>query len=317
MVDMNNTGGKIKKNHKKKNGKMVKLSNNKSLLLMFAPAAILLILFNYIPMAGMSLAFRNVDSSHLPFGTAWIGFQNFSFLSDRNFWNALTNTVHIAFWKILIGFPAPIIFALLLNEIGNKIFKNAIQTISYLPHFISWVVVANLLDRLLSTDSGIINAVIRALGGDSVNFMARIDYFLPLAIITDVWKNIGFSSIVYLAAITQINNELYEAAKVDGAGRFRRIWSITLPGIMPMVSMMLILTVPNILNAGFDQIYLLANPINQPVSEILDTYVLRMGLSYGSYGFATAMGIFNSVLSLILLVVSNKISAKMGGSTLW
>ncbi|QUI24166.1 sugar ABC transporter permease [Vallitalea pronyensis] len=290
---------------------------HRALLIMVLPAMVIIILFNFVPMGGITLAFRNADHSHLPYGTEWVGLKNFSFLTDKYFLTTVKNTVVIAGLKILFGFPAPIILALLLNEVLHVRFKRIIQTVSYLPHFIAWVFIANLLDRLLNSDVGLFNEIIRAFGGETIHFMGEIKYFLPIVIISAIWKEIGFSSIIYLAAITQISPGLYDAAKVDGCGRLGRIWHVTLPGIMPIVSMMLILTIPKLLNADFDQLYLLGNPINQPVSEILDTYVLRTGLSYGNFSKAIAIGLCGSIVSMVLLVISNKISRRLGGSTLW
>ena len=297
--------------------KFARVWRHKLLLLMFLPAFVTIILFNYIPMAGILLAFRDINTRTLPFGSEWISLGNFDFIMQQRFWTYFQNTVVIAGLKILFGFPAPILLAIMINEVRNKPFKRATQSLSYLPHFISWAIVANLLDRLLSTDVGLINGFIRAFGGIPTNFLAQVDWFLPLVVITHIWKTVGYSSIIYLAAISQINPELYEAAMVDGAGRIKRIRHITLPGMAPMISILLILTIPGIINAGFDQIYLMTNPFNQPVAEILDTYILRVGLSNGNYGIATAIGLFNSAIALLLLLISNHFSKRMGGATLW
>lgn len=293
------------------------LKENRWLYLMLAPAILSQIAFAYLPMSKMVIAFRNVDEFHLPYGTRWVGWQNFYFLTDPYFWQTLRNTVVIAGLKLLICFPAPIILALLLNEVHHPRFKKVIQTISYLPHFISWVIIANIIDRLLNTNTGLVNGIITAFGGEAIHFMGSTKWFLPIVILSNLWKEVGFSSIVYLAAMTQINPDLYEAAEVDGAGKFARIKYVTLPGIYPMISMMLVLSIPNLINAGFDQIYLLHNPLNQPVSEILDIYILKSGLSYGDFAKAAAMGICNSLVSLILIIIANKGSGKLGGSTIW
>lgn len=293
------------------------LKENRWLYLMITPAVLVQLAFAYLPMSKMLIAFRNVDEFHLPYGTKWVGFQNFYFLTDPYFWQTLRNTVVIAGLKLLICFPAPIILALLLNEVRHPRFKKVIQTISYLPHFISWVIIANIIDRLLNTNAGLVNGIITALGGQPIHFMGSTTWFLPIVIISHLWKEVGFSSIVYLAAITQINPELYEAAEVDGAGRFAQLRYVTLPGIYPIISMMLVLSIPNLINAGFDQIYLLHNPLNQPVSEILDIYILKSGLSYGDFAKAAAMGLCNSVVSLFLIIIANKGSGKLGGSTIW
>lgn len=290
---------------------------NRWLLLMILPAVIIQLAFAYVPMAGMSIAFRNVDEFHLPLGTQWVGFANFHFLKDPYFWQTVRNTLIIAGSKLLLIFPAPIILALLLNEIKNKPFKRVVQTISYLPHFVAWVIIVNIIDRMLSTNAGFINDIITTFGGHAIQFTGDMKWFLPVAVLSNLWKEIGFSSIIYLAAITQIDSQLYEAAKVDGAGLFAQLWHVTLPGISAMISMMLVLTIPNLVNAGFDQIYLLGNPMNQPVSEILDTYILKTGLAWGDFAKASAIGICNSIVALILVVIANRGSRKLGGSTLW
>lgn len=294
-----------------------RLKSNRGLLWMIMPAVLIQLAFAYVPTAGMAMAFRNVDEFHLPFGTKWVGFANFYFLNDPYFWQTVRNTLIIAGAKLLICFPAPIILALMINEVKHRAFKRAVQTLSYLPHFIAWVVVVNIIDRMLNTNAGLVNDFLGALGRQPIHFTGDVRWFLPIAVLSNLWKGIGFGSIVYLAAITQIDPQLYEAAEVDGAGRFARLCHITLPCIAPMISMMLILAIPSLVNAGFDQVYLLSNPMNLPVSEILDTYILKTGLSYGDFAKASAVGICNSIVALILVYVANKGSRKLGGSTIW
>lgn len=287
------------------------------LLLMILPAVLLQLAFSYVPMAGMLMAFRNVDEFHLPFGTKWVGFANFQFLTDIYFWQTVRNTLVIAGTKFVICFPAPIILALMLNEIKHERFKKVVQTVSYLPHFVAWVVVVNIIDRMFNSSAGLVNDLIVGLGGQAIHFTGDMGWFLPLVVLSNLWKDIGYGSIIYLAAITQIDPQLYEAAKVDGAGRMAQLLHITLPGIMPMISMMLVMGIPNLINAGFDQVYLMSNPMNLPVSEILETYVLKTGLSWGDFAKASAIGICNAIVALILVAMANKGSAKMGGSTIW
>jgi putative aldouronate transport system permease protein len=290
---------------------------NRWLLLMILPAVLAQLAFAYVPMTGMAIAFRNVDHTNVPYGTQWVGFANFNFFTDPYFWQTVINTLRIACLKLVVNFPAPIILALLLNEVKHPKFKRVVQTISYLPYFVAWVIVVNLIDRMLNYNAGFVNDLIRALGAQPILFAVKTEFFLPTAVLSDTWKTIGFGSIIYLAAISQIDPQLYEAAKVDGAGRIAQLRHITLPALTSIISMMLILAIPNLINAGFDQIYLLSNPINKPISEILDIYIIRMGLSYGNFSFAAAVGIFNSVVALILLMIANKGSNKLGGSTLW
>jgi len=294
-----------------------RIIENRWLLLMILPAVIIQLAFAYVPMAGMSLAFRNISELTLPLGTKWVGFANFHFVTDPYFWETVRNTIVIAGVKLIFIFPAPIVLALLLNEIKNQYFKKFVQTVSYLPHFISWVIIVNILDRMLNINTGLVNEILSFFGKSPIHFRGEVGWFLPIVVLSQLWKEIGFSSIIYLAAITQINPELYEAAKVDGAGRLMQARHVTFPGIYPIISMLLILAIPNLINAGFDQIYLLSNPMNLHVSEILDTYILRTGLSYGNFAKAAAIGICNSIVALILVIIANKGSGKIGGSTIW
>jgi len=223
--------------------------------------------------------------------------------------------------RVLAGaeehFPAPILLALLINEIHGTFFKRLVQSITYLPHFISWIVVAYIIDAFLAPTTGLFNQFFMRLGGESVFFLGRTDLFVPIVVISNIWKSIGWGTIVYLAAITGIDPELYDAATIDGAGRFGQVWYITIPTIIPTVVLMLILAMPGLLNAGLDQIYPLQNNVNLPVSNVLDIYILNNGLKQGRYSMASAIGLVHSLVALLLIVATNKAANKLSGEGLW
>ncbi|MNC22370.1 putative multiple-sugar transport system permease YteP [compost metagenome] len=285
--------------------------------LMILPAVVLLFLFSYIPMAGIQVAFKDFHIGGTIWNSAWVGMENFSFLQDDQFWVVVKNTIFIAVLKFIFGFPAPIILALLINEVRNNTFKRFVQSVSYLPHFFSWIVVAYILQSLLTLDGGLVNQIIVNLGGDPVFFLGSTQWFRPMIVVSGLWKEVGWNTILYLAAITTIDPQLYEAAKVEGAGRLAQIRNITLPGMLPTISIVLILSMPSLITVGMDQIYPLMNPANQPVADVLDTYILRSGLQQGYFGMATAVGLLSSVISLILVLVTNQLARKFNGEGLW
>lgn len=276
-----------------------------------------LVLFNYIPMAGLQIAFRDFKPGNTIWNARWVGFDNFWFLKDSEFWRVVKNTLVLTVWKFAVTFPAPIILALLINEVNNLWFKKIVQSITYIPHFISWVVVAYMLDSFLSPYNGIINGFITKAGGTPVFFMGKTNWFVPLIVIASLWKEVGWGTIIYLAAIAGINPEMYESAKLDGAGKWSQVRYITLPSIRPTIVLLLILSIPNLLNAGVDAIYPLMNNANLEVSTVLDTYVLINGLQRGQYSLATAVGMISSVISLLLILSANKMANKINGEGLW
>ncbi|MBW4082469.1 sugar ABC transporter permease [Paenibacillus sp. S150] len=294
-----------------------KLSKYRWQYMMLLPAVVLLFLFNYIPMAGIQVAFKDFHIGGTIWSSSWVGTENFSFLQDSQFWVVVRNTIYIALLKFIFGFPAPIILALLINEVRNNAFKRFVQSVSYLPHFFSWIVVAYILQSLLTLDGGLINQLIVNLGGDPVFFLGSTEWFRPMVVVSGLWKEVGWNTILYLAAITTIDPQLYEAAKVEGAGRMAQIRHITLPGMMPTISIVLILSMPSLITVGMDQIYPLMNPANQPVADVLDTYILRSGLQQGYFGMATAVGLLSSVISLLLVLVTNQLGRKFNGEGLW
>ncbi len=281
-------------------------------IMLFVPV-ILTILYKYVPMLGIVIAFENYKPGMNMFGAKWVGLQNFSLLFKMpGFSDALRNTVTIAVVKIVLGIVVPVTFSLMLNDLGNVHVKRAVQTVIYMPHFISWVMMAGIIQRLLSC-SGLVNQVIQTLGGQTQVFLANKELFQPLIYITDVWKEFGYGTIVYLAAICSIDSTLYEAAMVDGAGAWRRLWHVTLPGILPTIILMTVLSLGNILNAGFDQIFNLYSPIVYKTGDIIDTFVYRMAFNQAQFSISTAAGLFKSVISFVLIVFSYRIAYRTSG----
>jgi len=285
------------------------------------PGIAFFLLFHYVPLYGIIIAFKNVtpfDGIRGIFASEWVGLKHFrNFVDSYYFWNIMENTVLISTYRLLFGFPAPIVLALLMNEVGSAVFKRAVQTISYLPHFISMVVVAGLLTTLLTTDGGIVNVALQKLGLEPVYFLGDQNYFRSVLVTSGIWKEVGWGTIIYLAAITGIDPQLYEAARVDGAGRLRQMFHITLPGMMFIIVLMFIFAVGGLLNAGFEQIFLLYSPPVYEVSDIIDTYVYRRGLEGNQYSFAAAVGLFKSVIALVLLLGANFLARKLGQQGIW
>ncbi|WP_214626057.1 ABC transporter permease [Paenibacillus agaridevorans] len=284
---------------------------------MILPAVTLLFLFNYVPMAGIQIAFRDFQIGSSIWNSAWVGFDNFAFFKEPQFWVVVTNTLYISVLKFIFGFPAPILLALMINEVLHSGFKRFVQSVSYLPHFFSWIVVAYILQSFLTLDGGLVNDVIQKTGNESIFFLGSTEWFRPMIVGSGLWKEVGWNTILYLAAITAIDPQLYEAAKVEGAGKLAQIRNITLPGIMPTITIVLILSIPSLITVGMDQIYPMMNSANMSVSDVLDTYVLRSGLQQGYFGMATAVGLLSSVLALVLVLLTNAISRKINGEGLW
>ncbi|WP_309119246.1 ABC transporter permease subunit [Paenibacillus sp.] len=282
--------------------------------LMMVPGIILLLIFSYGPMIGVIMAFQRYNVVKGFFGSDWVGLDNFEFILQipdvrQVFWN----TVFIAFMKIVAGLIVPVLLALLLNELRAKYVKRSIQTIIYLPYFLSWVLLAGILIDILSPSEGIVNQFLSWFGIEPIFFLGNEDVFPYMLVTTHVWKEAGFGTIIYLAALTGIDPTLYEAAIVDGANRWRQTWHVTLPGILPIVVLMTVLSLGGILNAGFDQVYNLYNPLVYSTGDIIDTMVYRMGLIENQYSLATAIGLFKSVISVVLIVVSYKLADKYAG----
>lgn len=289
------------------------------LYLMFLPAAAVLFVFNYIPLAGLSVAFKKYYPQFGIFSSPWADpfFKNFSVLfKDEYFWRCLRNTVVISLLRLLVCFPAPIFLALIFNELSIvRKFKRVSQTILYLPHFLSWVVLAGIFKQIFRDDAtGMINSIIVKLGGQSTEFLTKSSFYLPFVILSDMWQNVGFASILYLAAIAGIDTEQYEAARVDGASRWVVMIKITLPELIPTIVLQLILNISKILDGGFGQIYNTYSETVYDVADILDTYIYRIGIGEGSnYELATALGFFKSFIGMILVLITNKVSDKLTG----
>lgn len=278
--------------------------------LMMAPGMIFLIIFSFIPMFGIVMAFQNYMPMRGITGSPWVGLDNFKFMFQMpDSKQIFLNTIIIAVCKIVANTIITVLFALLLNEIRVKFAKKTIQTIVYLPNFLSWVILASVISNIFSFE-GPINAVLEFLGMDPILFMASNKWFRPMLVITDVWKNFGYGAIIYLAALTGIDPGLHEAASIDGANRFKRMLHITIPGILPTIMLVTIMNLPNVLNAGFDQIFNLYNPLVMETADIIDTYVYRVGLLGRQYSLGTAVGLMKSIVGIILMLSANKIAQK-------
>ncbi|KGE19602.1 protein lplB [Paenibacillus wynnii] len=276
-------------------------------------------IFNYIPMYGIIIAFKEFNIIKSISEAPWVGLTHFKeFLADDNFGNVMKNTLGISLIKLFIGFPLPIIFALFLNEIRSIKYKKAIQTISYLPHFLSWVVLGGILATWLA-DVGIVNHVLMALNviDQPITYLAEPKHFWTIIITSDIWKELGWSAIIYLAAIAGVSPEMYEAATIDGAGRFQKMWFVTLPSIKSTISILFILAVSGVLNSNFDQILVLRNSLNDSSSNVIDYYVYQTGLLSGRYSYSAAIGLFKSVIALILLLIANQVSKKINDTSLF
>lgn len=278
------------------------LIRNIPLHLMILPGLIIIIVFGYIPMAGLSIAFQNFSPIAGFKNMNWVGLDNFRYLFDLpGFGQVVWNTVFISVMKISSGLVIPVLVALLLNEVRKTGFKRTIQTVIYMPHFFSWVILAGIIVDVLSPSSGIVNMLHKALGMDPIQFLASNNWFPYILVITDQWKEFGFGTIIYLAALTSIDKSLYEAAVMDGAGRWKQTWHITLPGIRPIVILMVTLSLGNVLNGGFDQVFNLYNPLVYESGDILDTMIYRIGLQDAQYSVSTALGLIKSVVSFIFI----------------
>lgn len=285
----------------------------KYLYLMVIPGLVMVTIFKYLPMYGILMAFKDFSFSKGILGSPWNNLLYFKQLfKSEDFYNVFYNSVLLSVMRIIFSFPAPIILAILLNEVRVKTFKRITQTIIYLPHFVSWVVLTSMLFKLLSADDGLINLLIKSLGFQSISFLGNPKWFRPIVVFETIWKEAGWNTIIYLAALTAIDSTLYEAAMVDGANRIRQIWHITLPGIAATIVVLLILAVGRAMDNGFEQIFLLQNPINMPVSDVFETYTYRMGLLKGEFSYSTAVGLFKSVVGLILITGSNFVARRLG-----
>lgn len=311
----------------KKKQEFVKTNSKKSfiqdvkrywqLYLLFLPVILYFAIFKYGPMYGIQIAFKDYYPGMDIMQADWVGLKHFTrVFRSATFWTALKNTLIISTMRLVLGFPLPILMALLLNEIGSTKLKKLLQTVSYAPHFISTVAMAGIIMAFV-TDTGLIGQIYTAATGKTINLLTQPEWFKWIYVIGNEWKNLGWSSIIYIAALSSVDISLYEAAKVDGANKWQKIWYLDIPSLVPTMVILLILDCGKILSVGYEQILMLQNDLNLSASEIISTYSYKVGLLQRSYGFSTAVGLFNSVINLILLTVVNRISRKVSGSGLW
>ncbi|RCW42480.1 ABC transporter permease [Paenibacillus prosopidis] len=294
----------------KRNRFWFKAFQQRYLYMMSLPFVVWIFIFSYVPVWGWLTAFQNYKPKDSIFDQKWVGFENFiELFQDERFYIVLRNTLAMSTMGLIVGFTVPVIFALLLNEMKGQFFKRSVQTISYLPHFVSWVVVAGLVYKMLSTDGGAVNQLLMWLNiiDQPIQFMAKGNLFWGIVTASDLWKEMGWNSIIFLAAMAGIDPELYEASTVDGAGRFRKMWHITLPGIRTTFMVLFILSIGHLISIGFEKQFLLGNPLVSDFSEVLDLYALKYGIQMGRYSYGTAIGIFNSVVSILLVFIANGI----------
>ncbi|MFJ4209702.1 ABC transporter permease [Paenarthrobacter sp. NPDC089675] len=302
----------------RRRGFAVHFAHYKWLYLLMLPGVLYFAIFRYGPMYGVSIAFKD----YVPFlgvnGSPWVGFSNFTdFFANPDFPRLLGNTLILAFLNLGIAFPLTIVLALLLNEVRLSILKRTVQTLVYIPHFLSWTIVASLSFLLFALDIGPLFQLINGLLGTHVDFLSDPNWFRPLIVLQEIWKNTGWGTIIFLAALATVDQDQYEAAIIDGAGRFRRVWHITLPGIRSTIIVMLILAIGQMLNTGFEQIYLMTNALNRNVADVFDTYVYFVGITQGAYSYSTAVGLFKSLVGIVLIFGTNWLSKRFNQSGLF
>lgn len=293
------------------------IKNDFSLYIIFLPFLLHLLIFNYKPMIGLIIAFKDFNVYQGIFGSEWVGLEHFrTFISGAYFGRLLKNTFLLGIYNLLFTFPAPILFAILLNEVRTKKFKSFIQTATFLPHFVSLVVICGIAVNMLAP-SGVINGLIEALGGDRIYFMMKPEWFRTIYVGTGLWAHCGYSAIIYLAAFSGIDPSLYEACVIDGGNKLKQILHITLPGILPTIVVQLVISIGSMFAVGYEKIILLYQPVTYETADVISTYMFRTGLSDGNYDFATAVGLFNSLVSLTFVFTANFVSRKLTETALW
>lgn len=294
------------------------LHKNWQLYALFTPVLVYFLIFHYFPMYGVQIAFKNFIATKGIMDSPWVGLKHFErFFNSYYFWRILKNTLGIGLYELAVGFPIPILLALMINEAKSSRFRRFVQTVTYAPHFLSTVVVVGMIMMFLSPTSGLVNLVITSLGGEAVGFMTEPSWFKSIYVWSGVWQGMGWSSIIYLAALAGIDPTLHEAAKVDGAGWLGRIWHINLPGIAPTMTILLILNIGSVLGVGFEKIFLMQNSLNMETSDVIATNVYRSGILGAQYSFSAAVGLFNSVINFIMLITVNRIARKVSTTSLW
>ena len=301
-----------------KKGLLTVIKRDKYLLLMFLPVFIYYIIFCYWPMTGIVMAFKNFRPGNGIYEGAFVGAKWFvQFFESAFFWRLIRNTFLLAFYSLIFGFPIPIIFAVCITQMRHKVFQKPAQVITYLPYFISTVVIAGMITNFLSPSDGIVNKMIEFFGGEEINFLMEPGWFRSVYVISKSWQSFGFNSIIFVAAIMGIPGELYEAMKVDGASKWRQIWHLVLPSIRPTVVLLLILSLGGIMSVGFEQVYLLYNPSTYETADVISTYVYRQGILNQNFSYATAVGLFNSMISFVVVASANKISRYVSDTAVW
>lgn len=292
--------------------------NHWELYLFILPALIYVILYCYYPMYGVQIAFKDFRIARGIEGSEWVGFKHFArFLTNPQSKNLIVNTLRLSIYGDLVGFPMAIIFALVLNELPSKHFRSITQTVSYAPHFISTVVICSMISMFLRKDGGLVNNIIGIFGIGPYDFLSKADWFPSIYVWTNVWQGLGWSTIIYMSALSGIDQEIQEAAMIDGASRLQRIWHINLPGILPTISILLILNMGGVMSVGFEKAFLLQNDLNSATSEIISTFTYKMGLESRQYSYSSAIGLFNSVINMVLLLLTNGITRKLSNTSLF
>nr|WP_245583124.1 ABC transporter permease subunit [Paenibacillus daejeonensis] len=291
---------------------------DRHLYLLLLPGLLLILLFRYAPMYGIVIAFQEYNIFKGIMGSEWVGFAQFARLfRSPDFYEIMRNTVLISLYKLAASFSLPIILSLLLNELKHLVFKRVTQSVIYLPHFVSWVIFSGILISFLNPIDGLFNAILANFGSTPIDFLGSSAYFRSILVISDIYKEVGWGTIIYLAAIAGVNADLYEAARIDGANKGRQMWHVTLPAIRPVIIILVILSLANILEAGFQQVFLLYSPLVYDVGDIIDTYVYRVGIQEANYSYATAAGLFKSVVAMTLIITVNKLVKMSGQDGLW
>lgn len=309
----------VRKGHTKPFGVRLRedFARNRVLYLMVLPVVIFYILFAYLPMYGITIAFQDFNPALGYFKSPWVGWENFkSFFGSVYFWRILRNTLHISLASIIFGFPAPILLALLINEVNSKAFMKSVQTITYLPHFISLVVVCGIIRDFTST-GGVVTQMIAKVTGDNTSMLMKPQAFVPLYVVSEIWQGIGWGSIIYIAALSGIDTQLYEAASLDGCGRLRKVIHVSIPGILPTIVIMLILRMGSVLNVGYEKIILLYNPSIYETADVISSFTYRKGLQEFEWSYGSAVGLFNSIVNVFFLLGTNYMSSKLTQSSLW
>ncbi|MDF2814511.1 MAG: sugar transporter permease [Paenibacillus sp.] len=298
-------------------GLILDIRKNKLLYVMLLPVLLFYVIFHYAPMYGALIAFKDFSPRLGIWGSDWAGLEHFeTFFTGAYFWRTIKNTLMISFYELLFGFPAPVILALLLNEVRSSLFKRTVQTVTYLPHFISLVVICGMVKDFTNSE-GIINDLIVFFGGERISLLLEPDLFRTIYVSSGIWQHIGWGTIIYLAALTGIDPEQYEAARMDGAGRWKQMVHITMPGLMPTIVILLILSIGRMMNVGFEKIILLYNPTTYETADVISSYVYRVGLQDFNYSFSSAVGLFNSMINFMLVIFSNWLSRRLNDTSLW